>query len=56
MVLVTIDHNRYMEWRALYDYLYEHWEELEVEGKMRALVLCLQRHWQKAVIEIPEDF
>lgn len=56
MVLVVIDRNRYLEWKALFDYLYEHREGLEIEGKMRALVLCLQRHWQEAVKEVPDDF
>ncbi len=56
MVLIVIDRNRYLEWKALLDYLYEHREELETKDRMRALVLCLQRHWQEAIMEIPNDF
>lgn len=54
--MVLVDHNRYLEWKALFDYLSEHREKLKAEGKMRALVLCLQRHWQAIRTEIPDDF
>jgi hypothetical protein len=37
--------DRYAEWKALLDYLSEHREELEKNGRMRALVICLQRHY-----------
>ena len=37
---------RFREWRVLLDYLIEHREELEAKGRIRVLVLCLQRHWQ----------
>lgn len=56
MVLVIVDRNRYNKWKALFDYCYEHREELEKQGKMRALVLCLQRHWREAVKDIPNWF
>lgn len=56
MVLITIDCNRYLEWKALFDYISENREELERRDRMRALVLCLQQHWQEAVKDIPDWF
>lgn len=38
--------DRYQEWKALYNYCRENEEELEQSGRMRALVFCLQAHWQ----------
>jgi predicted DNA-binding helix-hairpin-helix protein len=38
--------DRYAEWKALLDYLSEHQEELVKSGRMRALVICLQQHYQ----------
>lgn len=37
---------RYREWRALFEYCCENRLELEEKGRMRAFILCLQRHWQ----------
>ncbi len=37
--------DRYLEWRALYEWACEHRLELERTGKMRAITLCLQAHW-----------
>lgn len=54
--MVLIDRNRLLEWKALLDYLCEHRLELEILGKMTALVLCLQRHWQAITIEVPDEF
>ena len=56
MVLVVIDHDRYHEWKALYNFCCEHRIELEEMDRMKALVLCMQRHWQEAVKEVPDDF
>lgn len=56
MVLVIVDHNRYLEWKALLDYCRDNRDELEKKGRMTALVLCLQRHWQEAIKEVPDDF
>ena len=54
--MVLIDQNRLLEWKALLGYLREHRQELEILGKMTALVLCLQRHWQSIKIEVPDEF
>jgi hypothetical protein len=55
-LVLTINHNRYIEWECLFNYLCEYRDELEKKDRMRALVLCLQRHWQDVVNEIPEWF
>jgi len=54
--LVLIDHNRFLEWEALFSYLNENREELEAQGRMTALTLCLQRHWADISKEIPDWF
>jgi len=54
--LVLIDQNRLLEWKALLSYLREHRQELEIQGKMTALVLCLQMHWQTIKTEMPDEF
>jgi len=56
LVLVIVDHNRFLEWRLLLEYLRDNEEELVKKGRMTALVLCLQRHWQEAVKEVPDWF
>lgn len=38
--------DRYNEWEALFDYCRDNREALEEAGRMTALVLCLQAHWQ----------
>lgn len=37
---------RYLEWKALFDYCCENRLELEAKDRIRAMVFCLQRHWQ----------
>lgn len=37
---------RFKEWSGLFDYCCENKEELIKEGKMKALVLCLQIKWR----------
>lgn len=54
--LVIIDQGRYNEWEAISDYCYEHREWLEKTGRMSAMVLCMQKHWQMAVVDVPDDF
>jgi hypothetical protein len=39
---------RMAEWKALYDFAYENYVELEAKGRMKAITLCMQRHWQDA--------
>lgn len=39
-------HDRYLEWKALYDYAYENWQELETKGRALAVTLCLQDRWK----------
>ena len=56
LVLVVVNHEKYLEWKVLFDYLCENRDKLERQGRMTALVLCLQRHWQDAVKEIPDSF
>lgn len=46
--------DRYLEWRALFGYCCEHREELESEGRMTAMVFCLQGHWRN-MVELKEQ-
>jgi len=38
--------DRHREWKALLDYCSENRQALEASGRMKALVICLQSHWQ----------
>lgn len=41
--------DRRNEWVALYNYAYENYVELEAKGRMKAVTICLQRHWRDMV-------